>query len=493
MISVSSPVCRGVRASKMLSGFEKSVARFIEANRLIACGDKVLLAISGGADSLAQLHCLNSLRAAGVLDAELTIAHINHQLRDPDADADEHFVIEQARKLQLPVTVRRIDVGRNADEKKLSIETAARNLRAQELMDIARKNGCQIIATAHNKNDNAETVLHRLGRGTGFRGLAGIWPKKDFTNDITFIRPLLWASRDEITQYLQQLNLKWRHDRTNIDTSYTRNYIRHQLLPVLQAECKGRLLEHLSELARHCRAYYHSVMQRCEKSWPIVVTSESPYRVEFDMKVFIRQRPWVKVALVRKALSRLGCGEQGLTQQHYEKVLKLADENIAGTQVTLPRRFTVMRYRNTLTFADRQAQEAGEGTESVFLNIPGKVEYGNWRIEPAFLEAGNYNLEKFKIEKCSLIEWFDLDKLALPLRVRYRRPGDRFWPLGLAAEKKLGKFITAARVSPDLRRKVIVIADSEKIIWLAPLRPSEKTKITGQTKRILQIQLTSLH
>lgn len=477
----------------MLSGFEKSVADFLRANGLVKSGDKIVLAVSGGADSLALLCCLSALRAAGLLDAALTIGHINHQLRGADADADERFVAERAKDLQLPVVIKRIDVGRCADEKKLSIETAARKLRTEALMDIARQAGCNLIATGHNKNDNAETIVQRLRRGTGLRGLAGIWPKKSFPENITFIRPLLWAGRDEIIQYLRHLGRQWRHDRTNIDTAYTRNYIRHRLLPELQAQCRGRIIEQLSELARHCRAYHCSVMEKTEKTWLEVVTTKGPCRVEFDIKVFTRHPPWVKVALARKALLRLGCGERALTRLHYEKILNLADENIAGRQITLPGKFTVTRFREALAFTKKQPQVSEPAEQSAVLNIPGRTEFGDWLIEAGLLDARKCDLEKFKASKSAFVEWFDFDELSLPLQIRRRRLGDRFRPLGLGAEKKIGKFLTSARVGPDSRRRLIIIADAEKIIWLAPIRPGEKTKITSQTKNVLQIQLTSRH
>jgi len=473
----------------MLAGFEKNVADFLKARDLLRPGDKILLAISGGADSLALLYCLHSLNAARTISASLCVAHINHQLRGSEADADERFVIEQAGELNLPLTTRRVDVNTYAKHNKLSIETAARKLRSQALINIAQETGCHLIATAHNKNDNAETILHRLMRGTGLRGLAGIWPRKTFPQNITFIRPLLWAGRDEIIEYLRQHNLKWRHDRTNLDAAHTRNYIRHHLLPVLQAQCAGSLVDVLADLARHCRRYYSEVAGRCEKAWPDVVTSKGPHKLEFGVNVFSKYPPWVKVELARKALNALGCGEQALTHLHYKKILQLAEVNISRKRITLPRKFVAIRYRNTLAFAKEQIPAKKQSGKALVLNIPGRTQFGDWLVEADVLEAVKCDLGKFKTLKTVFLEWFDLDKLKPPLQIRPRRDGDRFWPLGLACEKKIGKFITAAQVRPDLRPRLSIIADGEKIIWLAPLRPSEKTKVTPRTKRILQLKL----
>ena len=163
----------------------------------------MLLAVSGGADSTALLYSMFALKNEGILHADFVCAHINHQLRTPDADIDEKFVVAQAENLSLPVITQKIDVRQFARQNKLSIETAARILRIQHLQDIAKASNCDWIATAHQKNDNAETVIQRLLRGTGFRGLAGIWPLRSFSDNITFVRPLLCVTRDQIIDYLK--------------------------------------------------------------------------------------------------------------------------------------------------------------------------------------------------------------------------------------------------------------------------------------------------
>ncbi len=180
----------------MLLEFEQKVGDFIKANELFGSAERVLLAVSGGADSTALLYAMWGLKAKGVFDAELLCAHMNHQLRGTQADLDEDFVLAQAAELKLAITTKRLDVRGFAGRNKLSIETAARKLRIESLLQIARANDCRVVATAHQKNDNAETVLQRLVRGTGFRGLGGIWPVRVFADDIRFARPLLCVRRD---------------------------------------------------------------------------------------------------------------------------------------------------------------------------------------------------------------------------------------------------------------------------------------------------------
>ena len=230
-------------------GFEQRIAGFIRENELIESRGRLLLAVSGGADSTALLYAICALKDRAELDAELVCAHINHQLRAARGDRDQEFVVEQAEKLGLDVSTRRVDVRGFARKAGLSIETAARELRIESLLDIADNAGCDHIATAHQKNDNAETLIQRLARGTGIRGLGGIWPMRAFgRRNVRFVRPMLCVTRMEVIEYLNERNLKWRQDSTNADCKFRRNYIRHRLLPAIQADCAPPLLEQLFDL-----------------------------------------------------------------------------------------------------------------------------------------------------------------------------------------------------------------------------------------------------
>ena len=475
----------------MLCGFEKKIAAFIKANRLFESDDRIVLGISGGADSTALLYAMVSLKSEDILNADVICAHINHQLRGVDADVDEDFVLALAHDLLLPVTTKRVDVRDFARKNKLSIETAARQLRIETLLDIAKETNCAWIATAHHKNDNAETVLHRLVRGTGFRGLAGIWPLRFFDGDICFARPLLSVTRNEVIEYLQKRNLKWRTDHTNADCTYTRNFIRHRLLPAVQKDCAGSLVEQLSELAASAGKFYSLVCNCAEKVWP-QITDCSDDEIKLNLKMFLDQPLPVKVELVRRSLTAVGSGQRDVTQQHFKGILKLAEQNVTGRKIELPSGFIVHREYDYIVFARPEKSSTPDEliNKSINVKIPGQTKFGQYVIEATALEADDCRIEKFKTEKTNCIEWFDLDNVKLPLEVRSRKPGDRFWPLGLEAEKKIGRFLTAAKVPRELRCKLLVIADTEKIIWLGPIRISEQTRVTKKTRKILQLHIT---
>jgi tRNA(Ile)-lysidine synthase len=475
----------------MLLEFEKKVTDFIKANSILESSDSVLLAVSGGADSIALLYAMHALKAENIVSADIICAHINHQLRLPDAQLDEDFVIAQAHDLNLPITTKRVDVRGFACKNKLSIETAARTLRIETLISIAKVNNCNHIATAHHKNDNAETILHRLVRGTGFRGLAGIWPTRLFTDDIRFIRPLLSVTRDEIIEYLKKRNLKWRRDHTNADCTYTRNFIRHRLLPSLQQDFSGSLVEQLSALAASSRKFYSMVCNCANKAWP-QLTDCSVNVLQLNLQMFLTHHPAVKVELVRRSLTVIGCGQRDLMRLHFQRILRLAEQNVGGRKIELPAGFVVRReYGNLIFTRPEKTSPHDELIRNITrLQVPGKTKFGRFLIQAATLEADGNRIEEFKTEKNNCIESFDWDKVKLPLMVRSRKAGDRFWPLGLDSEKKIGKFLTASKVPHHLRRKLLVIEDSEKIIWVCPIRMSQQAKITDGTKKILQLQIT---
>ncbi|MHC4700289.1 MAG: tRNA lysidine(34) synthetase TilS, partial [Planctomycetota bacterium] len=420
----------------MLSKFDKKIARFLRAEELVSPESRLLLAVSGGGDSTALLYAMTALKAGKVLEAGLFCAHVNHQLRARDADLDEEFVVAQAKELNLPVTARRIDVTGYAFRNKLSVETAARQLRIEALSDIARAGNCDAIVTAHQKNDNAETILQRLARGTGFRGLAGIWPARVFADGTRFIRPLLCAGRDEIIEYLQERNLKWRRDHTNADCAYRRNYIRHRLLPEVQRQCADSLVERLFELSQSARKFYERVCIRADELWPDLADFDGR-EVTLDLKTFLTLSTPVKVELVRRALACIGCGERDLAQHHYEGVLQLAARNVAGRKMELPGGSIACREYGDLILASSRSSSVGQAPpyaggrtdEAVTLNVPGRTRFGRHLVEATILEANNTGLEHFVKGKTSCVErLFELSQSARKFYERVCIRADELWP-----------------------------------------------------------------
>ena len=472
----------------MSSEFEKSLTRFIELNNLFENADRVLLAVSGGADSTALLYALCSLRDSNIIDADFVCAHVNHMLRGLDADKDRQFVVEQARRLSMPVITKKVNVPAFARQNKLSIETAARDLRIKTLLEIAEANGCPVIATAHQADDNAETIIHNIIRGTGLRGLAGIRPKRSFEGKI-FVRPLLCFTRPQVIEYLEERKIPWCTDKTNFDCSYRRNFIRHRLVPEIQKKSSAPLVKLLSALADKAGRLCLSVESVTEQIWPAAADFEKD-RLKLKLKVFSVQHPQVQIELIRKALNYIGCGQRDLTFDHYRRILALANKEPGNKKISLPGEFTARKeYENLLFFKPaRKSDVEPAATGPVEIAIPGQTEFGYFKIEARITECPP--IENLKAKRDASLEQFDLEKISLPIKIRRRLEGDRFQPLGLDSDKKISRFLIDAKLPPAQRQNTLVVTDREKIIWLWPIRISENVKITDKTTKVLLLKIT---
>ncbi len=475
----------------MPNDFENKILKFAEQEKLFEDVDKVLVAVSGGADSMALLHCLWALKAQGKIDAELICAHLNHRIRGSESDGDEQFVIREAFDLGVKVIKQSIDIPAYAKKHKLSVETAARQWRLDTLQRVASENGCGWIATGHHKNDNAETVIQRLMRGTGFRGLGGIWPKRIFNSGVGYIRPLLCVGRDQIIEYLNGRKLKWREDSSNASLDYRRNFIRHQLLPEIQKGCEGDIAEDLWQLSCKAKRVRQATYNQIEQLWNKIALS-SRRRVKLDLRQFLAQPEPIQVELIRHSLIWLGSGEGNLTEGHYSRLLELAQKNISNKKMELPNGFTAWREYKKIVFAQSEPKHGKEKFigKTVEVKVPGKTQFGNYIIEAKVERFDNEALKQFQAKKGLLTEWFDFDKITGAVTVRYRVDGDKYVPLGMKEEKKIGQFLTDAKVPQDIRDITLVISDAEKIIWLWPIRMSEQAKITGNTIKTLQLRIT---
>jgi len=468
---------------------EEKVACFIRANRLFEGAARILLAVSGGADSVALLHVMRALATRGVIQAEFVCAHVNHQLRGAASDGDEAFVTAQAAELRIPVITKRVDVSSFAKTHKLSIETAARQLRLASLGEIAPAKGCSWIATGHQMNDNAETVLQRLHRGTGFRGLAGIWPTRPLDGASRLARPLLDCGRPEIIAYLQAHRLNWREDETNDDCAHTRNCIRHRWLPELQSQCRDPLVATLGGLATVAGRLHQRVQEQAKRASTNQVCRTDDER-SIDTVALASMPEMVAVELIRLQLTELGCGERDLTRRHYQAILELARSSVAGKTLALPDGFLACRELGQIILRHgTSAPPAEMPTSNVTIRIPGVTRFGTYRIEVTVLDPPASTEAELRSNRDAHFECLDLDRIAPPLIVRARRAGDRFQPLGLTKSKKVGKFLATAKVPQQLRWRTFVFEDEREIVWLCPIRISEYAKITNQTHRILAVRV----
>lgn len=470
---------------------EKNVADFFFKNDLCRSSG-IVLAVSGGADSTALMVSIRVLKNSGVFNGRVLCVHINHCLRGQESDRDESFVRDLAAQMKFEFIAERVDVKTYAQKNKLSIETAARKLRLDALIKNASKNDILLIATAHHADDNAETILQRLSRGTGLRGLCGIWPKKNFADDITFIRPLLSTRREQIISYLRQGGFSWQNDSTNEQCEFRRNFIRHKLLPALQSESKAPLVEKLEKLSSACRR----LMQKVSIQADIFCTENLIYENQQAVLKTLgldRLDRETLIEILRRTLELTGCGLQNISSTHYNRIIDLIDKSHSGREVELNSRFAVRYEYGQLLFFKKQEKDITKKTiiESIELNIPGTTYFDNYKIDTEIIDRVSFDLGEFYRSKDEFCEIFDFDKLKLPLNIGPRKGGERFFPLGHAAEKKIGKFLTDQRVSKNIRDISLLLSDQKSVIWLWPIRISDEYKVTKTTKKLLLVHIKS--
>jgi len=443
----------------------------LRRQRLIVPGDRVAVAVSGGADSVALLRTLLELREE--LGVVVSVAHFHHDIRGAEADSDLQFVKGLAAEFELELHSGAGDVPAYARSQKVSLETGARELRHRWFAKLLLEGNADKIATAHTLDDQAETVLMRILRGTGARGLAGIFPAQETKH---LIRPLLEVSRPEIEAYLRGLGQSWREDSSNRDLSHTRNRVRHELLPRLEQDFNAGIrqtLVDLAEIARGEAAYWEAEVGAL---LPRLVRPGKPSRsgrattrqacqtLALDLAAF-RALP---LALQRHVLQNLG-KQQGaaLEFKHIEQLMAIILKPAGPKRLSLPGGLTArLTFRELQISQEKQPSVSSPPVYSYPLRVPGEVaipELGETiraRVVPAGSSMPEYNPETL----------LDRARLAPELTVRNWRAGDRFFPARTRSPKKLKELLQAGRLGRELplaERKIWPVVESAgHIVWV---------------------------
>jgi tRNA(Ile)-lysidine synthase len=306
----------------MSDWFENKLMNWIAFQGLADGVGRLLLAVSGGCDSVAMAHAMTMLTRAGRLGCVLVIGHVNHNLRGDQSDADADFVRDVAADLGLSVQMDSVEVTGYAQKTRQSIETAARVLRLHALAEQCRAADCDAIATAHHMDDQAETILHRLMRGTGYRGLCGIRPSSSLQG-VRFIRPMLNVSRGEIERYCGQCRIRWRNDATNRSTEPTRNRIRHVLMPALRADFPT-VTESLNALSQVCRTMQGRIEGHASELLKQAVATRGPNGLSLHRHMLADCTPAVFYEVLRETLIEMNIGLRDYTQRHFDMLRHLA-------------------------------------------------------------------------------------------------------------------------------------------------------------------------
>ena len=474
-----------------------TVEQTIIAYRMFQPGDSVLVGVSGGPDSVALLHVL--LIIAPRFSLRLGVAHLNHCLRQEDSDNDAEFVASLAEKLNLPYYIKREDVRKYQLENKLSLEEAARRIRHTFYDQAAEKNRFNKIALGHHSDDNAELVLMYIFRGSGLLGISGIPPVRDTQNrNIQIVRPFIKLSKSEIIDFLTTKELNYVSDRTNKETRYLRNRIRHYLIPTLKKSYNPRIIETLGRLAAIVGSEEEWIEDVIHPIYEKAVLDIQDDKVTLSIESLGGIHVAAKRRVIRKAIAKVKGDLRRVTFSHIDSAISLLDKGPACWSLDLPNRIRIKRNGDVLLFSKEKGALRG-----IDVNIGNgetvSFEYKIPKPTTLFIKeiGAHLKLSEIGVEKLPDFSnighqaaFFDINALSFPLTLRNFRPGDRFKPLGMTGTQKVKKYFINKKVLKTKRERCPILLSRDKIVWVVGHRIDESVKVIPSTKKALKGELS---
>ncbi len=471
---------RGARMSRSANLYGRWALEMRRA-RLFLPGERVGVAVSGGPDSILLLDFLH--RFAQNDGLILTVAHFNHHLRGAHSDADERFVSEVAARLDLPFIGGQAGVARAAREKGQNLEATARQLRYRFFFSLVHQDKVDKVATAHTANDQAETVLMRLIRGSGSRGLGGIYPVLEGK----VVRPFLSVTRPEIEAEIERRRLAFCTDKSNLDPRFTRNRIRRELLPMIEREFNPGVIPLLNQFAERCRddeSYLEQQAREAAGPWRIRQGSEE----RIPIRALTQFSPAIQRRVLRQMIAGVRGNVRGVTASHVEAVRELAVRSQSGKMVELPGNLEARKEFDALAISHRTARDTHRGY-SIAVAPPADVPLPELGLTLCFRMVENVirsnGEKKYNHTEASYV---DFDKLSGPLVLRNRQAGDAYTPAGTHRTHRLKELLLTRKISAARRRLWPVLLSGEEIVWVCRFSPSGKVAPSSSSCRLLQIE-----
>ncbi len=458
---------------------EQRVLRAIRERALLQRGDRVLVALSGGPDSVALLHLLWALR--NELGIELRAAHLDHGLRGRESTSDAAFCRKLARSLAVPLTCGRADVRKYATSRRLSVETAARGLRKNFLTAAAAKHGCNAIATAHTRDDQAETVLLHLLRGAGLSGLAGI-PRRNGP----FIRPLLDLGKQELLQYLARHDVPFREDSSNTSLDHTRNRVRQRLIPELR-RYNPQIVRSLATLAETASSDLGLIAGSTREAFGRC-PSVSKSQIAIDLSRFKLYNIGLQRNIIRHGIQLLAGPGKVPEFSTTEIALALAAAGRTGKRLELMRGIGIRIEYGKAVIAKQQRPVKASHPDTVVMElaVPGTTDCPAYRIDARLLRRADRAARALDRPDAAFFDWDALQ--AARLTAGPRDPGERIVPFGSARPKKIKELMIDAKLPQAVRAAWPVVRAGGRAIWIPRVRRSDTAAVTAKTKTILCLE-----
>jgi tRNA(Ile)-lysidine synthase len=456
----------------------RKVEQTLSRHQMLSKGDSVIVAVSGGPDSVCLLHVFHELKDQ--LHIQLVVAHFDHGLRPAEDASETAFVRSLSESLKIAFETAKGHL--LAKKARGSREEAARNARYAFLERVRRKHGAQRIALGHNLNDQAETVLMRLLRGAGPSGLTGIPPCRDDT----IIRPLIEIGRPEIEDYLRANKLASVTDSSNLKTDYLRNKIRLELMPLLEEQQPQltRLLAQIAEILRDEDEYLDKIAEAWLKA-ELKRTPDNSY--EFSAPSFLTLPLALRRRVIRNVIGKVKKDLRRISWDHIEAIQRLSQAEKPQATLDLPGRLTVKRTYDHLSFS----ASAKRKPLPFHYTIDGPGTYDFKEIGRSLLIEEIRNRKGLRLRESSWTAFFDAEKLRFPLTLRSFRAGDRFMPLGMSGHKKLKDFFVDLKVPLGQRYSTPILCYDDTPIWVFGFRMDDRFKVTAKTRRVMKLLMSS--
>jgi len=464
----------------------EKVKHTIEKHSMLKEGDKVIIALSGGPDSVCLMDVLARLKDE--YGIRLYAAHLNHQIRGIDAQKDAMFCMKRCEEEGIICFIKAYDVPAYSREKGLSIEEGARELRYGMFFELQKKLSAGKIAVAHNLDDQAETLIMRMMRGTGLEGLKGM----EYSRGDGIIRPLLDVTREEIEAYISQRGLEFRIDSTNLEDIYTRNKIRLKLIPYIDENFNVDIKKALSRMGSLLSDDADYINSCAKAEFDKVCTIDDEWGARIEVAKLAALHDAISSRAVRMAIAAIAGDIKGIQQVHIEYVMELARSGKEGSRIDIPRGLMVIKENGHIAIKKNQMQSTLGEDRGFAYEIEGE---GSMRIEEAGVMVHTAILDKdpsWHIERDRHTAYFDLDKVSGKLSVTSRMEGDRIRPIGLGGTKKLKDLFIDLKIARDQRDYIPVLRDESGVMWVVGYRLSEDYRVDAHTKRLLKVSFTEL-
>ena len=456
------------------------IRKYIETHQMIEEKDIIVLGVSGGADSMCLLFVLEKLKEEMCFD--IVVVHVNHMIRGCQADAEAEYVRQYCEERDIPFEMYEKDVKSYAAEHKLSEEEAGRMVRRMAFHEVAEKYGANKIALAHHMDDNAETFLLHLSRGSKLAGLGGMKPVNG-----AYIRPFLSVRRQEIEQYLEKEHVRFFVDETNTEDIYTRNRVRNHVIPYLCEHVNTQSVEHINSAMEYFRQVQEYLQKQMEMLWKdMVVIGED--------RAVLKNELWQQDAVMRqmiihRTLEAVSGKSKDWDACHVNDIEALADKQ-TGRQLDLPYSLCARRNYDGVEISVKKRQGNEEMTEVLLTLRPGEttsVCFGEWTVNCRVFKKTK---EHCLVPKKTFTKWFDYDIINETVSIRTRRQGDYLVIDKLGNTQKLKKYFVNEKVPAEKRERIPVIAEGEQVLWVVGYRQNKAYQVSEKTITILEIELS---